>query len=76
MIKITDVIKEMLVQLAPEVYWPCVVFENGKTLYFEVLQAIYGLLQAALLWYKNSGKTWSFKASNIITMTHLYRIEW
>jgi len=42
----------MLVLLAPEVYGPCVVFGNGKkTLYVEVQRAIYGLLQAALLWY-------------------------
>jgi len=43
---------DMFVQFAPEVYGPCVVFENGKkTLYVEVLRAIYRLLQAALLWY-------------------------
>jgi len=52
MMKITGVLLDMLVQSAPEVYGPCVVFENGKkTLYVEVLRAIYGLLQAALLWY-------------------------
>jgi len=52
MMKITGVLVDMLVQLVSEVYGPCVVFENGKkTLYVEVLRAIYGLLQAALLWY-------------------------
>jgi len=28
--KITGVLVDMLVQLAPEVYGPCVVFEKGK----------------------------------------------
>jgi len=41
MMKITGVLLDMLVQSAPEVYGPCVVFENGKkTLYVEVLRAI------------------------------------
>ena len=52
MMKIIGVLLDMFVQLAPEVYGPCVVFENRKkTLYLEVLRAIYRLLQAALLWY-------------------------
>ena len=51
--KITGVLVDMLVQLCPEVYGPYVVFENGrKLLYVQVLRAIYGMLQAALLWYK------------------------
>ena len=53
MMKITGVLVDMLVQLCPEVYGPYVVFENGrKLLYVQVLRAIYGMLQAALLWYK------------------------
>ncbi|KAL7568952.1 hypothetical protein ACA910_000696 [Epithemia clementina (nom. ined.)] len=53
MMKITGVLVDMLVKLAPEVYGPFVVFENGKkVLYVQVLKAIYGMLQAALLWYK------------------------
>ena len=53
MMKITGVLVNMLVQLSPEVYGPYVVFENGrKLLYVQVLRAIYGMLQAALLWYK------------------------
>ena len=40
----------MMVQL--DKYGPCVVFEKGKVLvYVQVLQAMYGVLQAALLWY-------------------------
>jgi hypothetical protein len=54
MLKIKGVLVNLLVQLAPEVYCPYVVFENGsKVLYAEVLQALYGMLTAALLWYKH-----------------------
>jgi hypothetical protein len=36
------------------VYGPYVVYEKGgKVLYCEVLQALYGMLMAALLWYKH-----------------------
>ena len=51
--KITGVLVDLLVQLAPEVYTTYIVYENGqKVLYIQVLQAIYGMLQASLLWYK------------------------
>jgi hypothetical protein len=54
MLKIKGVLVNLLVQLAPEIYGPYVVFENGsKVLYAEVLQALYGMLMAALLWYKH-----------------------
>jgi hypothetical protein len=47
--KITGV----LVDMNPELYGPAVVLENQKkVLYVEVLKAIYGMLKAALLWYK------------------------
>ena len=53
MLKITGVLVDLLVKLAPEVYGPYVVFErNRKVLYCEVLRALYGMLMAALLWYK------------------------
>ena len=53
MMKITGVLVDLLVQMAPEIYGPYVVFENGrKVLYVQVLQALYGMLVAALLWYK------------------------
>jgi hypothetical protein len=53
MIKIKGVLVDHLVQLAPETYGPYVVYEKGvKVLYAEVLQALYGMLVAALLWYK------------------------
>ena len=51
--KITGVLVDLLVKLAPDVYTSYVVFENGKKiLYVEVLRALYGMLVAALLWYK------------------------
>ncbi len=44
---------DLLVEIAPEVYGQHVVYENGrKVLYVQVLRAIYGMLIAALLWYK------------------------
>ena len=50
--KITGVLVDLLVELAPEIYGPYVTFENGvKVLYVEVLKALYGMLRAALLWY-------------------------
>jgi hypothetical protein len=51
--KITGVLVDLLVQMAPEVYGSYVVYENDKkVLYVQVLQALYGMLSAALLWYK------------------------
>ena len=51
--KITGVLVDMLVEINPELYSPAVVLENGKkVLYVEVLRAIYGMLEVALLWYK------------------------
>ena len=50
--KITGVLVEMMVQLDLDKYRPCMVFEKGKkVVYVQVLRAIYGMLQAALLWY-------------------------
>ena len=51
--KITGVLVDLLVEMAPEVYGPYVVYENGrKVLYVQVLKALYGMLVASLLWYK------------------------
>ena len=51
--KITGVLVDLLVEIAPEVYGPFVVFENGhKVLYVQVIRALYGMLVAALLWYR------------------------
>ena len=50
--KITGVLVDMLAQLSPEIYGPYIVFEKQrKDIYVQVLKVIYGMLQAALLWY-------------------------
>ena len=55
--KISGTLVELLVKLAPTVYGPFVVFEKGKkVIYLEVLRALYGMLVAALLWYKTLRK--------------------
>jgi hypothetical protein len=55
--KITGVLVNMLVGIIPELYGPAVVLENRKkVLYVEVLKAMYGMLEAALLWYKTFRK--------------------
>ena len=51
--KITGVLVDYLVDIAPKVYGPYIVFENGrKVLYVQMLKALYRMLVAALLWYK------------------------
>jgi hypothetical protein len=51
--KITGVLVNMLININPELYGPAIVMENRKkVIYVEVLKAIYGMLEAALLWYK------------------------
>jgi hypothetical protein len=55
--KITEVLVDMLVGINPKLYGPAVVLENQKkVLYVEVLKAIHGMLKAALLWYKTLRK--------------------
>ena len=51
--KITGVLVDMMMEIAPQTYGKFVVYKKGrKVLYVVVLKAIYGMLQAALLWYK------------------------
>jgi hypothetical protein len=55
--KITGVLVDMLANINPELFGPAVVLENRKkVLYVEVLKAIYGMLEAALLWYETFRK--------------------
>jgi Reverse transcriptase (RNA-dependent DNA polymerase) len=55
--KIRGALVEMLVSLDPELYTPFVTEErNEKILYVELLKALYGTLQAALLFYKKLKK--------------------
>jgi hypothetical protein len=56
MMEITGVLVDMLVELNPELYGPYVVYERNrrnKVLYVQVTRAIYGMLEAAILWYNN-----------------------
>jgi hypothetical protein len=51
--KLKGAVLEILVELAPDLYGPYVVLEDGKrVLYLQVLRALYGMLVAALLWYQ------------------------
>ena len=51
--KINGALVDALLKIAPEVYGPYVVYKNGKkVIYVQVLRALYGMLIAALLWYK------------------------
>jgi hypothetical protein len=53
MMKIQGILVDMLVDINPNLYSSKIVFENGKkVIYVWVLKAIYGMLEAALLWYK------------------------
>jgi len=51
--KVTGMLVDLLVKVAPGIHGPCVVCENGrKVLCLQVLKALCGMLQAALLWCK------------------------
>ncbi len=55
--KVRGHLAKMLVTMAPEVYKHYVVYENGHmVLYLEVVKALYGMLQSALLFYKKLRK--------------------
>ena len=55
--KIRGSLVDMLVEIAPEVYYDFVVYEgNSKTLYVKMLKAIYGMMQSSLLYYKKFRK--------------------
>ena len=72
--KITGVLVDMLVQLNPDLYGPHVVFERGeRVLYVQVMRAIYGMLQSALLWYKKFRRNLKIMVSSSTTMTHAWQ---
>ena len=55
--KMRGKLAELLVEIAPEVYRDYVVIENGQTvIYLELLKALYGMLQSALLFYRKLRK--------------------
>ena len=50
--KITGKLVDVLVNMHPDTYAEYVVYEKEqKVLYVEILQALYGMLEAALFWY-------------------------
>jgi len=52
-VKLTGTLADLMVQMAPEVYGPFVVFEHGvKTIYNNVTMGMYGMLVAGLYWYR------------------------
>ena len=51
--KITGVLVDILIKVAPNEYTGSVVMEKGqKVIYVKILRAIYGMLESALVWYK------------------------
>lgn len=55
--KLTGVVVDLLIEMAPEVYRDFVVLENGKkVLYVHVLRNLYGMLDASLRWYSKFRK--------------------
>ena len=51
--KIRGKLVDWLVELEPLAYQSLVVMENGsKVIYLNILRAIYGMLEASLLWYR------------------------
>lgn len=63
----TGKIVEILLDIDPDMYEPCVAYEQGqKVLYMELLKALYGTIRAArLFWEKLSNKLieWGFEAN-------------
>jgi hypothetical protein len=56
--KITGVLVGMLIDINPELYGPAIVKENQKkVIYVEVLKAIHGMLEAALLLLRPNGRS-------------------
>jgi hypothetical protein len=64
-VRFTGKMVDLLVEIDPEMFGPCVCYENGtKVIYVELLKALYGTLRAArLFWEKLSQKleSWDFK---------------
>ena len=53
MMKIKGKLIDILVEISPENYWSYVVTENGqRVLYVKMVQALYGMLISAVLFYK------------------------
>jgi hypothetical protein len=63
--KMEGTMAELLVKLDPKLYYKCVQTQHGKSvMYAKLKKALYGTLQAALLFWKNLSKNlkeWGFK---------------
>ena len=61
----------------PQLYGPHVVYEKDhKVLYVQVLQAIYGMLTASLLWYLKFKKDLENIGLNSMIMIHALLTVW
>jgi hypothetical protein len=64
LMKLEGTMAELLVKLDPKMYRKCILIKNGKSvMYVKLQKALYGTLQAALLFWKNltaSLKEWGF----------------
>ena len=57
MMKIAGVLAKLMVEIAPDIYKNTIIYKKGqKVIYVQVLQVLYGMLKAALLWYKKFRK--------------------
>ena len=56
--KIRGALVDMLVKMSPEIYKDYIVYENNKkVLYVQLLKALYYMMKASVLYYKNSERT-------------------
>ena len=64
-VKLEGLMARIMVEIDPKNYEPCLVTENGKpTLYIELDKALYGTVQAAMLFWENLSSLlikWGFK---------------
>ena len=57
-VRFTGKMVDLLLEIDPEMYGPCVVIEKGeKVIYIELLKARYGTLRAARLFWESSGRS-------------------
>ncbi len=76
-IKIYGALVDMLVHIIPETYKDSVVYENQtKVLYVLIVKALYGMLQAALLYYKNFRADIEEMGFKVNPYDPSWRIQW
>lgn len=73
--KIAGVPVDMLINIDPELCGPHVACEKGrKALCVLVLRAIYGMLQATLLWHNKFREDLEKEESSLICMIHVQQV--